>query len=176
MAELTVRGKLWPDTAEEDEHTPSHRRARIPARARPTSDDVMSAPAREDDAPGADALVRAARRTARRAATPRKKPPTRIAEKRETFMKYRVMVTRVQVAERWVRATDEEDAVEKAQAEFERPYGYFGSWTTAASEIEFVEAEQTTVITPNPLAQDGPLLLGLKGCRESVRDYLLDAL
>lgn len=35
-------------------------------------------------------------------------------------MRYKVMVTRVQVAERWVRATDEEDAAKKVQEEFNR--------------------------------------------------------
>lgn len=78
------------------------------------------------------------------------------------------MVTRVQVAERWVRATDEEDAAKKVQAEFDRPYGYFGSWTTTASEIEVVEVEQTTVITPNPLSNDGPMLLGLKDAAKAL--------
>jgi excisionase family DNA binding protein len=83
-------------------------------------------------------------------------------EKRERYMRYRVMVTRVQVAERWVRATDEENAANKVQEEFDRPYGYFGSWKTVGSEVEVVEAEQTTVITPNPLSNDGPVLLPLK--------------
>jgi len=78
------------------------------------------------------------------------------------------MVTRVQVAERWVRATDEEDAATKVQAEFDRPYGYFGNWTTTTSEVEVVETEQTTVITPNPLSKDGPLLLGLKDAAKAL--------
>ncbi len=55
-------------------------------------------------------------------------------EVRETFMRYRVMVTRVQVAERHVRATDEEDAAQKVQEEFDRPYGYFGRWKTRARD------------------------------------------
>lgn len=77
-------------------------------------------------------------------------------------MRYRVLVTRVQVAERWVRATDEEDAAKKVQDEFNKSYGYFGSWKTTTSEIEVVEAEQTTDITPNPLSAEGPMLLSLK--------------
>lgn len=37
-------------------------------------------------------------------------------------MRYKIQVTRVQVAERWVRATDEEeDAAKKVQEEFDRP-------------------------------------------------------
>lgn len=77
-------------------------------------------------------------------------------------MRYKVVVTRVQVAERWVRATDEEDAAKKVQEEFSRPYGYFGSWKDVASEVEVVEAEQTTVIRPNLLSESGPMLLSLK--------------
>ncbi len=77
-------------------------------------------------------------------------------------MRYRVMVTRVQVAERYVRATDEEDAATKVQEEFDRPYGYFGTWKTTSSEVEVIEAEQTTVIKPQPLTAEGPLLLSLK--------------
>ncbi|WP_336992471.1 helix-turn-helix domain-containing protein [Leucobacter sp. VD1] len=77
-------------------------------------------------------------------------------------MKYKVVVTRVQVAERWVRATDEEHASQKVQEEFDRPYGYFGAWKTTASEVEVVEAEQTTVIRPNLLSETGPMLLSLK--------------
>ncbi|MCW2785002.1 MAG: hypothetical protein JWP74_1519 [Marmoricola sp.] len=57
-------------------------------------------------------------------------------------MRYKVVVTRVQVAERFVRASTEDEAAEKVQAEFDRPYGYFGSWITTTSEVDVVEAEQ----------------------------------
>jgi hypothetical protein len=30
------------------------------------------------------------------------------------------------------------------QAEFDRSYDYFGSWKTTTSEVDVVEAEQTT--------------------------------
>lgn len=83
-------------------------------------------------------------------------------------MRYRVQVTRVQVAERWVRATDEEDAARKAQEEFNKPYGYYGSWKTTTSEVEVIEAEQTTVIKPNVLSDSGPLLLSLKQAGEAL--------
>lgn len=77
-------------------------------------------------------------------------------------MRYKVVVTRVQVAEKWVRATDEEDAARKVQEEFAKPYSYFGNWETKASEVEIVEAEQTTVIHPSKLSEAGPMLLSLK--------------
>lgn len=83
-------------------------------------------------------------------------------------MRYKVVVTRVQVAERFVRATTEDDAAAKVQAEFDRPYGYFGSWKTTASEIDVVEAEQTTVIGPSHLSADGPMLLSLKDAAKAL--------
>lgn len=83
-------------------------------------------------------------------------------------MRYRVQVTRVQVAERWVRAADEEDAAKKVQEEFNKPYGYYGSWKTTTSEVEVIEAEQTTVIKPNALSDSGPLLLSLKQAGEAL--------
>ena len=83
-------------------------------------------------------------------------------------MRYKVVVTRVQVAERFVRATSEEDAAAKVQAEFDRPYGYFGSWTTTTSEIDVVEAEQTRAINPTQLSNDGPLLLSIKDAAKAL--------
>ena len=110
--------------------------------------------------PASDATVRAMKATTAR--TP-KVLKAKHVEVRETFMRYRVMVTRVQVAERHVRATDEEDAAKKVQEEFDRPYGYFGRWKIASSEVEVVGAEETAVIKqPHPLSPEGPLLLSLK--------------
>lgn len=91
------------------------------------------------DEPRLDATARAIRRVAARP-----KPAgvvQRTREIRGTYMRYKVVVTRVQVAERFVRATSEEDAAQKVQAEFDRPYGYFGSWKTVSSEVDVVEAE-----------------------------------
>lgn len=61
------------------------------------------------------------------AATQAKATPIKQVQKQESYMKYKVVVTRVQVAERWVRGTDKEHAAQKVQEELERPYGYFGS-------------------------------------------------
>lgn len=60
------------------------------------------------------------------------------------------------------RAPSEEEVADKVQQEFDRPYGYFGSWKTTNSEIDVIEAEQTTVIGPTHLSADGPLLLSIK--------------
>jgi excisionase family DNA binding protein len=70
-------------------------------------------------------------------------------------------VTRVEQAERVISARDEEDAVAKVQAEFERPYGYFGSWTRVGSNIEVVGTKPTLGSSPQPVG-DGPLLLSIK--------------
>ena len=113
----------------------------------------------------ADATVRAMRRAA---VTQQRPVKTHPATRQEMSMRYRVMVTRVQVAERYVRATDEEDAAAKVQAEFDRPYGYFGSWRTTASEVEVIEAEQTVAVTPASLSSGGPLLLSLKDAARSL--------
>ncbi|WP_344107090.1 hypothetical protein [Nocardiopsis rhodophaea] len=66
------------------------------------------------------------------------------------------------MAERFVRATDEEDTAKNVQVGVDRPYGCFGSWNTTNSEAEVIEADQATVITPNPLSKEGPFLLVLK--------------
>lgn len=105
-----------------------------------------------------DATVRAMRRIANRS----KKPPKDVAYPAEVPMKFTVMVTRVQVAERSVHATDEESAARKVQEEFDRPYGYFGSWKTVSSEVEVTERESVLSNAPSSLSKSGSLLLTLK--------------
>lgn len=111
-------------------------------------------------APPLDATARAMRRVAARPKTTTVKQTKR--QIRETYVRYKVVVTRVQVAERFVRATSEEDAASKVQAEFDRPYGYFGSWKTTSSQVDVIEAEQTTVIGPVDLSNEGAYLLSIK--------------
>lgn len=118
------------------------------------------------DGPPLDFSARAMRRVASRPKTTEVKRTKR--EIKETYMRYKVVVTRVQVAERFVRATSEEDAASKVQEEFDRPYGYFGSWKTTTSEIDVVEAEQTAVIGPTHLSDDGPLLLSIKDAAKAL--------
>lgn len=147
-AEATERGRAWPgltgsDAAElERQH---HHHADVP----PTS------------------AIFASRHLPRRN-VPAKPVRIKHVSKQETYMRYKVVVTRIQVAERWVRAVDEEDAARKAREEFEKPYAYFGHWETKASEIEIVEAEQTTVIPPNLLDESGPMLLTIKDAAKAL--------
>jgi len=117
-------------------------------------------------APPLDATARAMRRVAARPKTTTVKQTKR--QIRETYVRYKVVVTRVQVAERFVRATSEEDAASKVQAEFDRPYGYFGSWKTTSSEVDVIEAEQTTVIGPVHLSNEGPFLLSIKDASKAL--------
>lgn len=60
------------------------------------------------DLPRLDATARAMRRVAARPKTTTVKQAKR--QIRETYVRYKVVVTRVQAAERFVRATSEEDA------------------------------------------------------------------
>jgi excisionase family DNA binding protein len=89
-------------------------------------------------------------------------------EIKETYVRFRIVVTRVQVAERYYRATDAEDAAAKAQAEFDRPYGYFGSWKTVGTDVDVTAAEQTTVIAPTDLSPAGPMLLSIKDAAKAL--------
>jgi len=108
--------------------------------------------------PPADVTVRAMRRAARKRSQPTQFAPNRM----ETAMRYTVMVTRVQVAERSVHAVDEESAARKVQEEFDRPYGYFGTWKTVSSEVEVTEKESVLSTMPHAVSKDGGMLLGLK--------------
>lgn len=163
QATLTERGKAWPAATPEDaearkrqEHAKQHQRDL----GRSGTDPQITLHAEPDARAGA--TVKAMRKISKPKPAKPRKIAVRQVSKQETYMKYKVVVTRVQVAERWVRATDEEHAAQKVQEEFDRPYGYFGEWKTTASEVEVVEAEQTTVIRPNLLSETGPMLLSLK--------------
>lgn len=148
----TERGRRWPEATDEDRRE----RASL-ARAAP-----QAAGASGLAQVGSGGLQRALRRMPRKDSARSKPLPLRQVNKQETYMRYKVVVTRVQVAEKWVRATDEEDAARKVQEEFAKPYSYFGNWETKASEVEIIEAEQTTVIHPSKLSESGPMLLSIK--------------
>ena len=166
LVEVSRKKKIWTATlTSTGEYYLEHGRPEPHPEAEPaTRRDVaadaapVGPPATPIRPPTLDATPRAMRDVASR------RRPTEVKQTRreikETFMRYKVVVTRVQVAERFVRATSEEAAAEKVQAEFDRPYGL--SWKTTTSEVDVVEAEQTTVIGPTHLSNEGPMLLGLK--------------
>lgn len=169
LAEVTRRNKVW--TASITERGRFYLQfGRYPPLVTSRAE-VRGVPACERDQRGAepqhlDTTARLMQQVAKR-----KKPSTVVRRKREireTYMRYKVVVTRVQVAERFVRAPSEEEAADKVQQEFDRPYGYFGSWKTTNSEIDVIEAEQTTVIGPTHLSADGPLLLSIKDAAKAL--------
>ena len=58
-------------------------------------------------------------------------------------MRYVVRVLRAQVAERTVRAADEEAAIQRVREELDKPYGFLGRWTTTSIEVEAIEASHS---------------------------------
>lgn len=169
LAQVSRKKKVWTATiTSEGEYDLEHGESR----ARPALeivDQVLAPLARGQhraDHPSPDATARAMRRVRKRETPNQVKQSKR--EIKEVYMRFKVVVTRVQVAERFVRATTEDEAAEKVQAEFDRPYGYFGSWITTTSEVDVVEAEHSTVIGPSHLSNDGPLLLSLKDAAKAL--------
>lgn len=77
-------------------------------------------------------------------------------------MRYRVIVSRVQVAERHVRAVSEEEAIKQIQAELDRPYGFLGGWKTTNTDIDIAEVESALQHAPPPLGEDSRALLPIK--------------
>jgi excisionase family DNA binding protein len=64
-------------------------------------------------------------------------------------MRFKFVATRVETVERWIRATDEEDAILKARQELERPFAFVGEWEQQAVEVRIVASETAlpTVLT-----------------------------
>lgn len=78
-------------------------------------------------------------------------------------MRYKVVATKVEVAEKWVRATDEEAAAQKVKDELANPWAYAGRWETKSREVEVVESQQDgPFVEPGTQAKSGPMLLKLK--------------
>ncbi|MGW5643710.1 helix-turn-helix domain-containing protein [Saccharopolyspora sp. NPDC003762] len=171
LAKITRRNKVWTASiTDKGRYYLEH--GRFPSAPAVHTADSKTAGGRlaptmhRADGPPLDATARAMQRVARRAKPSTIKRTAR--EIKETYMRYKVVVTRVQVAERFVRAPSEEEAAAKVQQEFDRPYGYFGSWKTTSSEVDVVEAEQTTVIGPTHLSPDGPMLLSIKDAAKAL--------
>jgi excisionase family DNA binding protein len=163
LAEVTRRNKVW--TASITERGQFYLRHHRYPPVVTSRAEVAGVPPRERSHPDAEPQPQATTARLMRQVANRKKPSSIVRSKREireTYMRYKVVVTRVQVAERFVRAPSEEEAATKVQQEFDRPYGYFGSWKMTNSEIDVIEAEQTTVIGPTHLSADGPLLLSIQ--------------
>jgi excisionase family DNA binding protein len=77
------------------------------------------------------------------------------------FVRFRIRAIRAQVAERTVRAPDEEAAVRKVQEELAQPYAFLGRWETTALEVEIVGVEASLPGVPTGV-DGGPLLLSVQ--------------
>lgn len=78
-------------------------------------------------------------------------------------MRFKVVVTKVEVAELWVRAVDEEAAAQQVKDELRNSWAYAGRWEIKAREVEVVEsAGELPGTQQNVPAENGPMLLKLK--------------
>ena len=78
-------------------------------------------------------------------------------------MRYKVVVSRVQTAERQVRASSEEEGIRKVQEELERPYGFLGGWTTIGTDMDIVSIESVLDDRlPAQVSNDGSFLMSVK--------------
>ncbi|KAF2412519.1 hypothetical protein B1729_14490 [Microbacterium sp. B35-04] len=73
------------------------------------------------------------------------------------------MVTKVEVAELWVRATDEEAAAQKITDELKTTWAYAGHWERKATQVDVIESESEPLGRTSQTAEpSGPMLLKLK--------------
>lgn len=78
-------------------------------------------------------------------------------------MRFKVVVTNVEVAETWVRATTEEAAEQKVKDELKTSWAYAGHWVTEATKIDVVESDREALgQAPQTVEPSGPMLLKLK--------------
>jgi len=86
---------------------------------------------------------------------------TNVMYKQEVVVRFEVKITRVQVATRYVTATDQEAAAEKIREQLEKPYGFYANFETVGSEIEVVQKEENHAVKPVELDREGPMLISL---------------
>ena len=93
----------------------------------------------------------------------RRKQPASSTQLEPMSMRYKIIVSRVQTAERHVRAPSEAEALAKVQAELEKPYGFIGGWTTVDTDMDIVEVVNPLDGPPQQINQpDGGFLLTSK--------------
>lgn len=80
-------------------------------------------------------------------------------------MRFKVEVRRIQTIEKWVRAADEESALDRVRNEASAPYGLWGGWKTVDMAAEVVDTERVPGFS-SPEAAGGPLLLQVKDAAE----------
>ena len=78
-------------------------------------------------------------------------------------MRFKVVVTKVEVAELWVRATEEETAAQKVKEELKTTWADAGHWERKATEVDVIESETESLSrTAQTIEPSGPMLLKLK--------------
>lgn len=78
-------------------------------------------------------------------------------------MRYKVVVTKVEVAELWVRAADEESAAKKVKDELTTSWAYTGRWETKATDVHVVDSQpEAGLANQGEVSAAGPMLLKLK--------------
>ncbi|GAA3917626.1 helix-turn-helix domain-containing protein [Microbacterium invictum] len=83
-------------------------------------------------------------------------------------MRFKFVATRVETVERWVRATDEDDAYQKVKEQLERPYAFIGEWECQATEVRIVAAEDAVALDASALAGPGGGMLKLKDAAQAL--------
>jgi excisionase family DNA binding protein len=172
LAHIRRKGKVWHAVLSDDgQYYLEHGRYPEPPPA-PQAEPGHSLTASRPTA--TEALV-SARRAIRRASADQERRSLRAAHARASKqavrpsllkdipMRYKIVVSRVQTAERHVRAVSEEDAIRKVQEELERPYGFLNGWTTVGTDMDIVAIESPLGDgVPAQINQDGSFLLSVK--------------
>ena len=78
-------------------------------------------------------------------------------------MRFKVTVTKVEVAELWVRAADEEAAAKKVKDELTTSWAYAGRWETKATDVHVIDSQpEAGHADQSQVPTSGPMLLKLK--------------
>lgn len=78
-------------------------------------------------------------------------------------MRFKVIVTKVEVAELWVRASDEEAAAKKVNDELTVAWAYAGRWERKATDVQVIDSRpEERVPDQVQVTAPGPMLLKLK--------------
>jgi len=83
-------------------------------------------------------------------------------------MQYKFRITRVEQAERWITATDEEAAAAKLRIELAQPYSFFGAWRTVDTQLEIIASKKPNDARQNWAAADAALLLSIAEAAEKL--------
>jgi excisionase family DNA binding protein len=172
LARVRRRGKRWHAVLTEDgQHYLDHGHYAQPQLPEPASPLSL---ARSGQTAGPSATM-TARRAVRQATSSQERRSlsaarTCIARQaarpsllKDVLMRYKIVVSRVQTAERHVRAIGEEEAIRKVQEELERPYGFLGGWTTIGTDMDVVSIQSVLDDRePAQVSSEGGFLLSVK--------------